>query len=102
MKVEIELSALENVVRQSAFLGHLQYRHMVAPETDKVRKAEARRYLVSLGYKPKVLQEWVELGYIHEHKGVERNSPVHYSLVEIQRHLVAMEMKKGKASYIYQ
>lgn len=101
MKVEVELSALQNIVQQSVFLGQLQYRNMVAPEHDKVKQREAKRYLQQLGYEPKVLDEWVQYGFIHKRKDGERNSAVYYSLIEIQRQIVAVEMKKGNINYLY-
>ena len=94
MKVEVEMSALQNIVQQSVFLGQLQYRNMVAPEHDKVKQREAKRYLQQLGYEPKLLDEWVQCGFVRKHKDGQRNSAVYYSLREIQRQLTAIEKKK--------
>lgn len=101
MRVEIEYEALQGIVRQAVFLGQIQYRSMVTPASNRIKQREARRYLQQIGYKPSVLDEWVEHGYVHRHQNGERNSAVYYSLMEIQRQVVATEAKKGKPQYLY-
>lgn len=102
-RVEMTLEALGNLVQQAFAAGMLQYRQMVAPETDKVKQREAKRYLQQLGYAPKVLDEMVEFGHIHRHKNgdAKSNCAIYYSLAEIQKQLAAIEMKKGKTTQIF-
>ena len=100
-KAEVELSTLQNIVEQAAYNSQIQYRRLVTPDHDKVKQREAKRYLQQLGYEPKVLDEWVQYGFIHRRKDGERNSAVYYSLIEIQRQIVAVEMKKGNINYLY-
>lgn len=94
-KVEVELSTLQNIVEQAAYQSQIQYRRLVTPDHDKVKQREAKRYLQQLGYEPKILDEWVQCGFVHKHKDGQRNSAVYYSLREIQRQLTAIEKKKG-------
>ena len=92
-KVEVELSTLQNIVEQAAYQSQIQYRRLVTPDHDKLKQREAKRYLQQLGYEPKILDEWVQCGFVHKHKDGQRNSAVYYSLREIQRQLTAIKKK---------
>ena len=103
MEVKMKMETLQNIVQQSLFLGMVQYQSMIRPEDDKVKQREAVRYLKRRGYEPKCLKEWTERGYIHRRKtGDSPTSPVMYSILEIQRHITAIEMKKGNITYYQQ
>ena len=93
-KAEVELSTLQNIVEQAAYNSQIQYRRLVTPDHDKVKQREAKRYLQQLVYEPKLLDEWVQCGFVRKHKDGQRNSAVYYSLREIQRQLTAIEKKK--------
>lgn len=99
MQVEVSFEALQHIVQQACNLGMIQYRNMVAPDSDKMKQREAQRYLQRLGFDPKILKDWVQFGYVRKRKDGERNSAVWYSLNEIQRQIVAVEMKKGITKY---
>lgn len=92
-KVEVELSTLQNIVEQAAYQSQIQYRRLVTPDHDKLKQREAKRYLQQLGYEQKILDEWVQCGFVHKHKDGQRNSAVYYSLREIQRQLTAIKKK---------
>ena len=92
-KVEVELSTLQNIVEQAAYQSQIQYRRLVTPDHDKLKQREAKRYLQQLGYEPKILDEWVQCGFVHKHKDGQRNSAVYYSLREIQRQLTAIKKR---------
>lgn len=92
-KVEVELSTLQNIVEQAAYQSQIQYRRLVTPDHDKLKQREAKRYLQQLGYESKILDEWVQCGFVHKHKDGQRNSAVYYSLREIQRQLTAIKKK---------
>lgn len=103
MKVEMTYEAIGNLVQQSFTAGMLQYRNMVKPESDKIKQREAKRYLQLLGYEPKLLDELVEQRRIHRRKDgdAKSNCAIYYSLSEIQRQIVTIEMKKGKLTQIF-
>ena len=93
--------ALDKIVQQAMFLGQIQYRTMIAPESDKIKQREARRYLQSIGIEPKMLDEWVDKKLVRRRKDGNATSPVYYSLREIQRQVTIAEMKKGDITTIY-
>ena len=95
MRVTMEREALDRIVQQAMFLGQVQYMTMIEPETDKMKQREAKRYLARRGLDPKVLDEWVKARLICRRKDGEGNSPVYYSLKEIQRQITVTEMMKG-------
>ncbi len=99
-RIEMSRDAIDKIVQQSMFLGMVQYQKMITPSRDKIKQREAKRYLQQRGYEPKVLDEWVSMGYVHRRKDGERNSSVYYSLSELQKQIVALEMKKGEITYI--
>ena len=102
IRIEMAYDALEDIIERSFSAGMLHYRRMVTPESDKVKQREAKRYLQQLGYAPKLLDELVEHGRIHRHKngGDKSNCAIYYSICEIQKKLLNIEMKKGKTTQI--
>lgn len=100
MQVKMELDVLNNIIQQAASLGVAQYIRATRPEGDRIKQREAVRYIREHGFAPKVLEEWVQCGYVHRRKIGERNSAVYYSLAEIQRQIAATEAKKGNIEYI--
>lgn len=103
MKVEMSYDALSKIVKSAFNAGILQYRTMIRPESDKIKQREAKRYLQLLGYEPKLLDELVEQRRIHRRKDgdAKSNCAIYYSLSEIQRQIVTIEMKKGKLTQIF-
>ena len=95
MDVLISREAVNKMIEHAVFLGQIEYMTMITPEEDRIRKAEAVRYLKRRGYSPKVLDDWVQMKFIHRRKYGEKNSPVYYSLKEIQRQILATETMKG-------
>lgn len=101
MEVRLEREAFDRIIQQAMYLGQVQYMTMIEPETDKMKQREAKRYLKRRGLDPKVLDEWTDLKLVHRRKEGEGNSPVWYSLKEIQRQITVTEMAKGNITYIY-
>lgn len=97
----MEREAFDRIIQQAMYLGQVQYMTMIEPETDKMKQREAKRYLKRRGLDPKVLDEWIDLKLVHRRKEGEGNSPVWYSLKEIQRQITVTEMAKGNITYIY-
>lgn len=98
--IAIKRDALLQIVQQAMFLGQIQYMTMIKPERDRIKQREAQRYLENLGYSPKLLDDWRNMGLIHRRKDGGKNSPVYYSLKEIQKQISVTEMTKGDISYL--
>lgn len=96
----MEREALDRIVQQAMFLGQVQYMTMIEPDSDRIKQREARRYLVRRGYDPRVLDEWVQRKFINRRKDGDGNTPVYYSLKEIQRQITVTEMVKGNITQI--
>ena len=96
----MEREALDRIVQQAMFLGQVQYMTMIEPQSDRMKQREAKRYLERRGYDPKVLDEWVKARLISRRKDGDGNTPVYYSLKEIQRQITVTEMMKGNITQI--
>lgn len=102
MEVRMDFETMKSIVSRSVFLGMMEYRKLITPDEDKVRKNEAERFVRRQGYQPSDLERWVADGYVHRRKqGDAQNSPVIYSILEILRHINAVEMQKGNIMEIY-
>lgn len=95
MDILMTREALSKILENALNLGRIDYIDMITPEYDKIKQREAQRYLKRRGYEPKVLDEWRNMGLIHRRKDGARNSPVYYSLKEIQKQITITEMSKG-------
>lgn len=88
--MNISLSQLNSIISKSVDAGVEAYRFGVNPDGDRVKRAEARRWMARLGYKTSILDRWVADGLISELRGAHS---VTYSRKEIKKLIAAIEVK---------
>lgn len=88
----VELEDVKNLMARCVEIGFIKGQTAMSPQTDRIRKTEAHRLLVSNGYQKVVLQRWVSAGLVDEHKG-ERNSPIWYSRLQLVSLMGTMDCK---------
>lgn len=86
---------LLSLVSLAVSAGVQDYVKGVNPDQDRIKQADARRYLKSRGYQPVMLRKWREAGLLHPFKnGEAQNSATIYSLAEIKKVISAVELKR--------
>ena len=84
--MEISLLDLRRIITTAAEIGVANYMKVREPESDLLKQADAKRYLLKLGIQPVMLQKWVSKNLITPVKtGDSQNAPVMYSLTEIKQ-----------------
>ena len=84
--MEISLLDLRRIITSAAEIGVANYMKAREPESDLLKQADAKRYLLKLGIQPIMLQRWVTKNLITPVKtGDAQNAPVMYSLAEIKQ-----------------
>ena len=84
--------------------GVQSYIRSIEPEQDYIKQSEAKRYISKLGYKPVMLQRWVNAHLLTPVKtGVTQNAAVLYSLSDIKKLICALRLKEitNKAEHDY-
>lgn len=86
---------LLSLVSSAVSAGVQDYIRGINPDQDRVKQADARRYLKSRGIQPVMLRKWCDAGLLHPQKtGETQNCATIYSLAEIKKVISAIELKK--------
>ena len=94
----IELKDLLSLISDAVDAGVQQYVRSCDPQADYIKQGEAKRYLQKLGFRPVMLQRWVDGGLLTPVKtGDAQNASVLYSLADIKA-LVSSIRLKGMAN----
>ena len=81
-------------VSRAVDAGVQSYIKSIEPTADFIKQREAKRYIAKLGYKPAMLQRWVNGGLLtHVKTGDSHSSPVLYSLTEIKTLISSLRLK---------
>ncbi len=90
--MEITLTDLRKIIETAVEVGVESYMRAREPETDLLKQADAKRYLLKVGIEPVMLKKWVELSYLNPIKtGESQNAPVLYSLAEIKKVIFTLQ-----------
>ena len=82
-------------VSQAVDAGIQGYINSREPRKDRIKQSDAKRYLEQQGYQTTALKRWVEAGLgTPIKKGKARNAAVWYSLTEIKKAWLVVELKK--------
>lgn len=92
--MEVSMEEILSLVKASATLGAAEVSRVHLPDDDRITRAEVLRHLRRSGvdYPEKWVKHHETEGSIKRRKKGERNCKVTYSLVEIQRVLVAEKL----------
>ena len=92
--MDIELRELLKLMTEAVDAGVQSYIKSVEPTSDFIKQSEAKRFIAKLGYKPVMLQHWVNKHLLTPVKtGEAQNAVVLYSLSEIKTLLSTLRLK---------
>lgn len=92
--MDIELKELVSLMTDAVDAGVQQYVRSCDPQSDYIKQAEAKRYISRLGFRPAMLQRWVDGGLLTPVKtGDKQNAPVLYSLADIKVLVSSIRLK---------
>lgn len=81
-------------VSEAVDAGVQRYMKSCDPQTDLIKQAEAKRYIRRLGYRPVMLQRWVDARLLTPVKtGDAQNAAVMYSLSDIKTLVSSLRLK---------
>ena len=102
--MNIELKDLLSIISEAVDAGVQKYLHSIDPAADFIKQAEAKRYISRLGYRPAMLQKWVNAHLITPVKtGDAQNAVVLYSLADLKALISSLRLKgiTNKADHDY-
>lgn len=93
--MEIEMKDLLSFVSKAVDAGVQSYLRSVSPQSDLIKQSDAKRYLQRLGYRPAMLQRWVDGGLLTPVKtGDAQNAAVLYSMTDIKTLISSIHLKQ--------
>ena len=102
--MNIELKDLLAFVTEAVDAGVQKYVRSCDPGSDYIKQGEAKRYISRLGFRPAMLQRWVDGGLLTPVKtGDAQNASVLYSLADIKALVSSIRLKgiTNKADHDY-
>lgn len=92
--MNIELGELLSLMTEAVDAGVQTYIKSIEPTSDYIKQSEAKRYIAKLGYKPVMLQRWVDARLLTPVKTGERqNATVLYSMSDIKTLISTLRLK---------
>ena len=92
--MDIELKDLLALMTDAVDAGVQQYVRSCDPQADYIKQGEAKRYISRLGFRPAMLQRWVDSGLLTPVKtGDAQNASVIYSLADIKALVSSIRLK---------
>lgn len=92
--MNIELGELLSLMTEAVDAGVQTYIKSIEPTSDYIKQSEAKRYIAKLGYKPVMLQRWVDDRLLTPVKTGERqNATVLYSMSDIKTLISTLRLK---------
>ena len=92
--MNIELGELLSLMTEAVDAGVQTYIKSIEPTSDYIKQSEAKRYIAKLGYKPVMLQRWVDARLLTPVKTGERqNASVLYSMSDIKTLISTLRLK---------
>lgn len=92
--MDIELKDLLALMTDAVDAGVQKYVRSCDPDADNIKQGEAKRYISRLGFRPAMLQRWVDGGLLTPVKtGDAQNASVLYSLADIKTLVSSIRLK---------
>jgi len=93
--MEISISELRTIISSSVDAGVQNYIKTKEPENDRIKQADAKRYIEKVGFQPVMLRKWVDERLLTPQKsGSSQNSAVWYSLSEIKELIFTLKAQE--------
>lgn len=95
MYLELSLQQLFDWTKQAVDAGVQAYIRNTEPLSDRIKQADAKRYIARYGYQPVMLRKWVDAGLLTRVKTSERqNAAAWYSLADIKSLISSLKLKE--------
>lgn len=92
--MDIELKDLLSFVTEAVDAGVQSYVRSIDPQADYIKQSEAKRYIQRLGFRPAMLQRWVDAKLLTPVKtGDAQNAAVMYSMADIKTLISSIRLK---------
>lgn len=93
--MEIKFDDIIPLVKSCLVMGMAELQKVHLPDDDKISRSEAIRHLKRNGvqYPTKAIRDFERTGLVHSHKRGNRNEKVFFSLAELQRAIVSINIK---------
>jgi len=92
--LRLSVIQLQEIIGSAVDAGIQKYAASLDPLSDRLSKADARKYIVRLGYSVAMMRRWEENGLLKgEKSGDSYNSPVYYSAAKIKELACALKTK---------
>lgn len=92
--MNIPLESLHEFVASAIDAGVQKYIRSIEPSADRIKQADAKRYISRMGFKPSMLGRWVDARLLTPVKvGDNQNAAVWYSLAEIKKVICTIKLK---------
>lgn len=93
--MEISLHDLLDFTSKAVEAGVQAYIRHTEPTKDRIKQAEAKRYIAKLGYQPVMISKWVQAGLLTKEKVSEKQSATAwYSLAELKTLISTLRLKE--------
>lgn len=93
--MEMSLDSLFDFVEKAVDAGIQGYLKKTEPAADRIKQADARRYIKRYGFQPVMLRKWVDARLLTPIKvGEKQNSAVWYSLADIKKVICTMQLRR--------
>lgn len=93
--MNIKLEELHDFVSLAVDAGIQSYLSKIEPNSDRIKQADAKRYISRYGFQPVMLQKWVNARMLTPIKsGEKQNSAVWYSLADIKKVICSINLKR--------
>lgn len=92
----ISIAQLEDIIAHAVDYGMTLHMRSLDPDSDRLSKSQAQRYITRLGYSVAQMKRWEDDGLLRgEKSGFSRTSPVYYSASEIKKLVCAVKVKRA-------
>lgn len=86
---------LMNIIECAFASGRIDSQIEMGVRSEYVRRADAEAILASRGFRKNTLTNWVNEGLVQELQGEKKNSPRKYSMRELSRAIMTINVKKA-------
>lgn len=100
MWIHLKEQTLMQLLADAVDIGILRHARVKDPRQDRIKRADAQRYLKSVGIRPATLDRWTQQGLLDTQKNDGgANAAVWYSLSQIKQVIATARLLNGKAEF---
>lgn len=91
--ITLNLQTLMELCSSAVDAGVQEYRRSIEPEQDYVKKAEMKRYVSRMGFKPCIIDKWIADGLLKERQDSGKNTSCLFSFADAKKLLMSVRLK---------